>query len=192
MTVTPIPTTYRGTRFASTLEADWAATFDWFGWKWEYEPVAVQIGDGRAYQPDFYLPAHRTWCEVKGPHNERLDKAVALQDTLTYDGWEWASELVVVLRAPGPGNTAVWHGTRDDQDIVMALCPECGHYGFMDYAGVWSCRLHMRTRREPNKFWTADGGGLYRSGELPFTRAPRSGPQRISDVLDSFTVRRRA
>lgn len=173
MPVRATPTWYRGTRFRSTLEADWAATFDEFGWYWEYEPVAVQLADGTNYRPDFYLKSQSVWCEVKGPHNERLDKAEALQDALTYDAWEWGSGLVVILRPPGPGEKAQWEGALRTQDIVIVRCPECEHYGFMDYAGTWSCRRHMRNRKEPNKFWLAEGGGLWYPGELPFTRTPR-------------------
>lgn len=167
-----VPKRYRGTSFRSTLEADWAATFDELGWHWEYEPVAVSLPSGENYRPDFYLPTQRVWCEVKGPHNERLKKTVDLQDGLGYDEWEWASDLVVVLRPPGPGEMAQWSGTRDDQDIVVARCPECEHYCFMDYNGLWSCRRHLRTQREPNKFWMTPGGALYWPGEIGFVRAP--------------------
>lgn len=180
----PIPTTYRGVKFASALEADWAATFDWFGWQWEYEPVGVQLDDGQWYRPDFYLPTQRIWAEVKGPHNERLDKPAGLQTTLPGDAFEWDADLVVILRpsqAGDYGEAAHWENALPGQDIVMILCPECGHHGFMDLEGIWSCRRHMRKQPEPNKFWTHEDGGLWRPGELPFTRAPRdrSGPTRL-------------
>lgn len=168
-----LPTWYEGVRFASTLEADWAATFDSWGWYWQYEPVAIQLPSGEPYRPDFYLEAQRVWPEVKGPHNERIAKPAELQEAVGYDEWAWASELVVVLRPPGPGDTADWQGVRGDQDIVIVRCPECDRYGFMDFAGYWTCRYHLRVQREPNKFWLAPGGGLYRPGELMFTRAPR-------------------
>jgi hypothetical protein len=111
------------------------------------------------------------WCEVKGPHNQRLAKTEQLQAGLGYDEWDWASDLVVVLRPPGPGQASMWHGARSDQDVVVVRCPDCQHYGFMDYAGAWQCRRHMTT--SSRKFWTEDGGELYRPGELVFTRAPR-------------------
>lgn len=192
MTIKSIPTIYRNTWFASTLEADWAATMDRLGWAWQYEPEAVRLADGRAYRPDFYLPAHRVWCEVKGPHNERLDKADALQTTVTLDDMPWASPLVVVLRPPGTGDTAVWEGAQASQDIVMVRCPDCGHDGFMDYEGVWSCRLHLSTSRNPVKFWLEPGGDLFRSGQLPFTRAPRPGPRPIGELIDGLHLKRSA
>lgn len=167
-----VPKWYKDTHFRSTLEADWAAMFDTLGWFWEYEPEAVELPDGTRYRPDFRLPAQKVWCEVKGPHNERLEKAVALQDALHYDEFEWGNDLVVILRPPGGGEYAQWEGTRDSQEFVIVLCPECEHYCFMDFAGTWSCRHHLRKRKEPNKFWLAEGGDLFRPGEMRFTRAP--------------------
>lgn len=167
-----VPKVYRGTRFRSTLEADWAATFDHYGWLWEYEPVAVKLPDGTGYRPDFWLPAHRVWAEVKGPHNERIKKPQQLQRAVYVEGeeWSWSSDLVVVLRPPGPGEMATWEGALPEQDIVIAHCPECLGYSFMDHNGLWSCRRHIRTHAEPNKFWTEPGGCLYWPGELPFIR----------------------
>jgi hypothetical protein len=173
--IVAIRTRYRDTWFASTLEADWAATFDAWDWYWEYEPLAVKLPSDEAYRPDFRLPAQRVWAEAKGPHNERLHKAAELQASLAYDEWDWASDLVVVLRPPGQGEYAQWEGVQEGQDIVVVCCPECGRRGFMDYSGHWTCRYHVRVQREPNKFWVAEGGALYFPGELPFTRAPRPG-----------------
>lgn len=76
-----VPRTYRGVRFRSTLEADWAATLDAFSIAWQYEPEAVQLPSGDLYRPDFYLPQCTTWLEVKGPHNDRLSKTRELGKT---------------------------------------------------------------------------------------------------------------
>jgi hypothetical protein len=168
-----MPMRYRGTQFRSTLEADWAATFDELRWYWEYEPLAIELKDGSIYRPDFFLPSQRVWCEVKGPHNERIKKTIQLHEALEYDEWTWGNDLVVVLRPPGPGERAQWEGAGEGQDIVIVLCPECEHHGFMDMTGAWSCRRHLRRRKEPNKFWQADDGGLWYPGELAFKRAPR-------------------
>jgi hypothetical protein len=188
VSIKPIPTVYRGVTFASTLEADWAATFDAFQWKWQYEPVGIELPDGQRYRPDFYLPTQRVWCEVKGPHNERLEKPSRLQRAIG-DAFEWDADLVVILRPPrvgrnGIGERAWWENAINGQDLVLVLCPECGHHGFMDLAGVWSCRRHMRVRTEPNKFWTEPEGDLFRPGELPFTRAPRG--RRETQRLNEF------
>lgn len=172
MSVQPIraiPVTYRGTRFRSTLEANWAATFDAWDWYWQYEPVAVYVGTV-GYLCDFYLPTQRVWCEVKGPHNERLEKAFELAKQLEVDEWNVTNPLVVILRPPGPGDLAVWAAATADQDPVLVLCPECGHLGFMDYAAGWVCRRHCRNG-DKSKFWALDGGALYRSGQIDFWRA---------------------
>ena len=41
---------YHDTWFASSLEADWAATFDYLGWYWQYEPELLQLPDGTWYR----------------------------------------------------------------------------------------------------------------------------------------------
>jgi hypothetical protein len=196
--INPIPTTYRGVTFASTLEADWACTFDQLQWKWEYEPHGILVEDSVWYRPDFYLPTQRVWAEAKGPHNQRIDKPSKLQAALSRDSFDWDADLVVILRPPRPGKhsdgeTSWWENAIEGQDIVMVLCPECGHHGFMDLAGTWSCRRHMRVRPEPNKFWTDPEGDLFRPGELPFQRAPRPrrGPQQIGDFFNDFNPRGR-
>lgn len=170
MRVKAIPKWYRNIRFRSTLEADWAATFDSWGWAWQYEPVGVDLPDGTWYRPDFYLPSQRVWCEVKGPHNERIVKPALLHEALAVDEWEWDADLVVILRAPGPGDVAQWEPVAAGQDIVIVDCPVCQHTGFMDRNGLWSCRRHMRSdhdwRTRKSKFWTA----MHWSGELPFIR----------------------
>lgn len=48
--IAAIPTTYRGIRMRSRLEAKWAAMFDLMGWKWEYEAI-----DLNGWVPDFLI-----------------------------------------------------------------------------------------------------------------------------------------
>ncbi len=48
------PTTYKGQRYRSRLEARWAAFFDLAGWQAEYEPV--DLGE---WSPDFLLRNRR-------------------------------------------------------------------------------------------------------------------------------------
>lgn len=73
MTITALPTTYKGTRFRSRLEADWAATLDSLDIAWIYEPEGYKLPSGACYSPDFWLPDMRVWLEVKGSHNQRID-----------------------------------------------------------------------------------------------------------------------
>lgn len=171
-----VPTWYAGTRFASTLEADWAATFDMFGWYWEYEPQALILSTGEWYRPDFYLPAQRVWCEAKGPLDERIHKTRDLHQSLNYDEWDWHSRLVVILRPPGPGEGAMWEAASDGQDIVLVKCADCQHYCFMDYNGIWSCRHHFSVGKTPNVPW-CNGGECLRPGDAKFFSPSRKQPR---------------
>lgn len=101
-----VPTWYKGTRYRSTLEADWASTLDWLGLYAEYEPEAVELPGGEWYLPDFYLPKQRIYCEVKGPTNQRIHKSIDLQAAR-------GDHLVVILRPAGPGGAANWELADD-------------------------------------------------------------------------------
>lgn len=83
-TIRAVPRTYRNVKFRSTLEADWAATLDALGIAWQYEPEAVQLPSGVLYRPDFYLPECTTWLEVKGPHNDRIEKTHELGEAAAH------------------------------------------------------------------------------------------------------------
>lgn len=136
--LTALPTTYRGTRFRSTLEADWAATFDHLGWYWEYEPVALDLGAGMLYLPDFRLPGQRAWVEVKGPHDEGLDKTRQVLRTITAGH---RGDLVLVARPAGPGNVASWHSADGDHSVGITRCGTCNQWCFnQPRADQWRCR----------------------------------------------------
>jgi hypothetical protein len=63
-----IETRYKGHRFRSRLEARWAVFFDALKIKWTYEPEGFELRDGGRYLPDFFLPTHDLWVEIKaGP-----------------------------------------------------------------------------------------------------------------------------
>lgn len=65
--ITTIPVTYNDRKLRSTLEGRWAVVFDALGISWEYEQ-GVDLGHPLGwYCPDFWLPAHKTYIEVKGP-----------------------------------------------------------------------------------------------------------------------------
>ncbi len=61
----PIPTKYAGVAFRSRLEARWAAFFDLFRVRWDYEPL-----DLPGWTPDFLLhtPRGPVLAEVKPVH----------------------------------------------------------------------------------------------------------------------------
>lgn len=63
--IKPIETVYNGYRFRSRLEARWAVFFDTLGIEYQYEPEGFDLGEGRFYLPDFWLPQVNMWAEVK-------------------------------------------------------------------------------------------------------------------------------
>lgn len=59
-----IETHYNGYRFRSRLEARWAVWLDHLGIKYRYEAEGFDL-NGEWYLPDFYLPEHKAWIEIK-------------------------------------------------------------------------------------------------------------------------------
>lgn len=74
MTVKAIETRYAGCRFRSRLEARWAIFLDTLKIEWSYEPEGFETPHGR-YLPDFWLPAHGRWLEIKGGSFTQRDRA---------------------------------------------------------------------------------------------------------------------
>lgn len=74
--INAIETHYDGYRFRSRLEARWAVFFNALEIAYEYEREGFNLevlpDETRRYLPDFWLPATKTWVEVKG-EEERLD-----------------------------------------------------------------------------------------------------------------------
>jgi len=75
-----IPTTYRGYRCRSRLEARWCILLDELNVEYWYEPEGFRLSNGACYLPDFYLPQIQTYAEVKPdlPNVEELAKAESL------------------------------------------------------------------------------------------------------------------
>jgi hypothetical protein len=98
-TAVAIPTTYRGCRFRSRLEARWAVLFDQLGIGWLYEPEGYVI-NGRRYLPDFLLECG-TWVEVKGDE-EHLSKSLMRQAALALPRMPKSGERGPKLLILGP------------------------------------------------------------------------------------------
>jgi hypothetical protein len=79
----PIETEWNGYRFRSRLEARWGVFLDALGVRYRYEAEGFDLG-GLWYLPDFWLPAWRTWLEVKPeePYGEDLEKLVRFERAL--------------------------------------------------------------------------------------------------------------
>ncbi len=178
MNIKAVPLTYKGISFRSTLEADWACTFDACGIYWQYEPLALQLPSGQQYLPDFYLPNMNCWAEVKGPHWERIDKAIELRSALKVDAdWpDWFRHIhVVILEAAGPGDAASWRAPDDDKQLWFTDCGACEHVGWVERDGrCWHTGCaHVGGGNHP-LYWPASSGGN-EAGRPTFTmvRAPR-------------------
>jgi len=74
-----IPTTYRGQKFRSQLEARVSSLLDHLNLKWEFEPQGFDLPSGK-YLPDFRVTVNRKtqfWIEVKGPTPNAREFSVA-------------------------------------------------------------------------------------------------------------------
>jgi hypothetical protein len=114
------PTVYRGIRLRSRLEARWAGVLDAAGLVWLYEPDVVDVGKWGLYRPDFWLPAQRTWLEVKGPHMDRAEKTRALARKLGRDGQVLMATVAgVCWRVPASGRPS-------QAEVHVGRCGSCG------------------------------------------------------------------
>ena len=56
---------YKGIKFKSKLESNFAMFLDSLNITWEYEPETFNV-DGTLYLPDFYLIDNKLYIETKG------------------------------------------------------------------------------------------------------------------------------
>ena len=111
MNIKAIETRYGGYRFRSRTEARWAVFFDTLGVVYEYEKEGYNLG-GVLYLPDFWLPEHGIWVEIKPtePTEEEREKARRLAI---------ASEKNVVIFQGAPWfNIVRCLFTHDESDIA--------------------------------------------------------------------------
>lgn len=73
MTINPIETKYNGYNFRSRLEARWAVFFDKLEVPYEYEVEGFNLQYCSNYLPDFYLPKHDLYLEIKPRDNLTLE-----------------------------------------------------------------------------------------------------------------------
>jgi hypothetical protein len=144
MDIAAVPLKYNGVQYRSSLEADWAATFTHLGIYFEYEPQQWRMPSGAVYECDFYLPTLRTYCEAKGPHNERIWKPREFAAALKVTEYPHAFQ-VVILRPAGPSGSAAWELADDTEpEAMLAECDGCLHWGFTDFDDLWQARTCRR------------------------------------------------
>lgn len=148
-TIKAIETAYAGYMFRSRLEARWAVFFDALRIPYRYETEGFALPDGTWYLPDFWLPEHKTWIEIKGSEEQaqadgadgklrqlaEATRASALcffgdctaehNNLRSFDhdsacGW-------VFSRRPGEDGEA--HGPYWDNHFRWCRCPRCGIVG---------------------------------------------------------------
>lgn len=134
-----IETQYKGYRFRSRLEARWAVVFDALDIKWEYEKEGFDLGSVGCYLPDFWLPEHKCWIEIKGerPTRAEEDKAAALANASGYPVYVFPCGFPVALRSEDvqcpvdncDGAYAFFPGHGGDNYHRWCVCPDCGKIG---------------------------------------------------------------
>lgn len=127
-----IRTIYRGTRYRSKLEADWARFLDAMDIEKLYEPEGRYVGpdDATFIFCDFYLPELNAWFEVKGVWTkEELLKFSQFAD------WVHQEDKNSHVFAGGPGGLVgliVPADGSEEGNIVEACFGVCTK---------WECRL---------------------------------------------------
>lgn len=150
-TIKAIETRYKGYRFRSRLEARWAVFLDAMGVDYEYELEGFDLGDFW-YLPDFYLPEHECWIEIKGkPPSEYDLKKIATfclkseegevhvfvgdpyRTVYSYESFDTISWEIhkEVEREYGEGYDTCFMGIKDEYGYVQNY----GERGFVFYDG---------------------------------------------------------
>lgn len=89
-----IETIYKGTLYRSKNEAKWAMFFDLCGIEYQWEPEKFIGWNRLPYIPDFFLPEHNTYVEVKSTfesiHEDYMERkingVIDYQTTLVSNG----------------------------------------------------------------------------------------------------------
>ncbi len=60
------PYSYSGVKMRSTWEVKFAQWLDSKGYEWKYEPTFFALPNRKRYCPDFFVPTHNAYYEIKG------------------------------------------------------------------------------------------------------------------------------
>ena len=136
-----IPTTYRGVRMRSRLEAEVAYLLDAMRCEWEYEPQSFLIPEtGDHYLPDFRVGRLFLWVEARGYVTGKGERQISgFRSVLGLD------ESYLVVHANGTELTepelfpdGVDHETRSG--VGVATCMDCWRGFFYPQDAGWACR----------------------------------------------------
>ena len=152
-TLTVIPTTYRGIRFRSRLEARWAVFLDHAGIDWRYEQQGYKLSNGQLYLVDFWLPNQKYWIEVKGsyPTADEIAKAEGLVNDSYHVLFLFYGDIP---ERPDPpvNDSALCIGPHGIIDTQFWWC-ECGYCGNLEvqwqgHADRMQCGCHVERSHE--------------------------------------------
>lgn len=142
---TAIPTTYKGVRMRSRLEAKWAAFFDALKWPWAYEPVDLDF-----YIPDFVLrfPAGPIVVEVKPeleidalrPHVARVIRSGWPREAIGVGAALFPSPDAPLLGIIADTSCAPTMGAELDR-AALFRCLSCGEISVRSESLSWRCRV---------------------------------------------------
>lgn len=140
--VKAIETIHNGCRFRSRLEARWSIFFETLGIDYQYELQGYDF-DGIYYLPDFWLPVHQCWIEIKGPEptGDELRKAHLLslhtgKPIFIFFGDAWLPSQ------QKHGGAYRCSKTKWKQGYYWYECPNCKRVGLAatDEGGHFSCQ----------------------------------------------------
>ena len=108
MEIKAIETRYNGYKFRSRVEARWAVFMDTLGVKYEYEKEGFDLGEFGYYLPDFWLPEHQCWVEIKGAEPTSKEQGLCHElaqavknDVVLLFGQPYPDEFTVYIYRPG-------------------------------------------------------------------------------------------
>ena len=124
-----IPTYYNGIVCRSRTEAQWAFVLDEQGIAYRYEPITFFFDliapahwwFTNGYLPDFWLPAHRLWLEIKphAPNAIEYEKAALLAECT-------GSGVLIATGGPSQSENTVFV-TALDNSVIVSTLPDGSH-----------------------------------------------------------------
>lgn len=133
-----IDTKYRGFLFRSRLEARWAVFLDQLAVGFRYELEGFDLGRGRRYLPDFYLPKLDCWLEIKPaePDERARDLCASLAIQTRKPVYLFFGDLM----CPSLSTSSYWYGEEAQADkffpgggvdnhYLWCECPFCHALG---------------------------------------------------------------
>ena len=147
MVIKAVPTEFRGTKYRSRLEAEWARWLHERKVNYQYESRRFKLELGIWYLPDFYLPEARTYIEVKGGM-ERLHKPYQLAQQLKREcSGKWPEEGTMLLLA-GPVGTFYNTEATYFKGFTLIHCPNCTFNSIVTNYEPQKCRFCGSTKVE--------------------------------------------